>query len=111
MNFCPQCGGVLLLVKKGAPLLKCPKCKYQEPLRQQVAKQKINVHLGKSAEIAVIDKQAASLRQLPVVKMVCQTCEHNESETWIVEAADETIHSTITFFRCTNCGATRRESG
>jgi hypothetical protein len=28
-----------------------------------------------------------------------------------VEAADETIHSTITFFRCTKCGTTRRESG
>jgi DNA-directed RNA polymerase subunit M/transcription elongation factor TFIIS len=107
MNFCPQCGTLLQVVKKDAPLLRCPKCKYKKPLEQQETKQKINVNCGKSAEIAVIDKKAASLRQLPTVNVVCLTCGHAESETWNVEAADETIHSTITFFRCTNCGTTR----
>ncbi len=71
----------------------------------------MKVHLGKSVEIAVIDKNAASLRQLSTVKVVCLTCGHTESETWNVEAADENIHSTITFFRCTKCGTTRREAG
>jgi DNA-directed RNA polymerase subunit M/transcription elongation factor TFIIS len=111
MKFCPQCGGLLQVVKKGTPSLRCPKCKYQKPLEQEDTKQKVKVHCGKSIEIAVIDKKAASLRQLSTVNVVCQTCGHTESETWNVEAADETIHSTITFFRCTNCGATKRESG
>ena len=111
MNFCPQCGALLQIIKKGGPSLRCPKCKYQEHLKQEETKQKIKVHGGKSVEIAVIDKNATSLRQLSTVKVVCLTCGHTESETWNVEAADETIHSTITFFRCTKCGTTRREAG
>lgn len=111
MNFCPECGALLQVVKKGNTSLKCSKCKYQKILEQGEIIPKMNVHCGKSAEIAVIDKKAASLRQLPTVKIICQTCGHTESETWTIETANETIHSTITFFRCTNCGKTRRESG
>jgi DNA-directed RNA polymerase subunit M/transcription elongation factor TFIIS len=111
MNFCPQCGAMLQIVKKGEPSLRCPKCKYRQPLKNEQTKQKIILPSSKSPEIAVIDRKAASLRQLPIVKMVCLTCGHTESEIWNVEAADETIHSTITFFRCTKCGTTRRESG
>jgi DNA-directed RNA polymerase subunit M/transcription elongation factor TFIIS len=110
IDFCPLCGALLQAVKKGAPSLRCPKCKYQRPLKQEI-KQKIKVQRGKLVEIAVIDKNAASLRQQSTVKIVCLICGHNESETWNVEAADETIHSTITFFRCTKCGTTRREAG
>jgi DNA-directed RNA polymerase subunit M/transcription elongation factor TFIIS len=111
MNFCPQCGGLLQVVKKGVPSLKCPKCKFQKPLGREERKQKMSLHKIKSAEIAVIDKKVASLRQMPIVKVVCLSCGHTESETWNVESANETIHSTITFFRCTNCGTTRREAG
>ena len=110
MDFCPQCGACLQATKKTPPTLKCTKCNYQKPLQQET-KRKIIVGNAKTVEIAVIDKKAASLRQLPVIKMVCLKCGHTESETWTVEAADETIHATVTFFRCTNCGATRRESG
>jgi DNA-directed RNA polymerase subunit M/transcription elongation factor TFIIS len=111
MNFCPQCGALLEIVKKGAPSLRCPKCKFQKPLKQTEPNQKISINCRKSAEIVVIDKNTALLRPLPAVNIVCSTCGHNESETWNVETADEIIHSTITFFRCTNCGKTRREEG
>ena len=111
MNFCPQCGALLEVVKRGAPLLRCPKCKFQKPLTQVETNQKISVYCRKSIEIVVIDKNAALLRPLPTVNIVCSTCGHNESETWNVETADETIHCTITFFRCTNCGKTIREEG
>ena len=111
MKFCPECGALLQVVKK-AKMLKCSKCKFQETMEQEEIGKKTNViRCGKSAEIAVIDKKAASLRQLPTIKDVCQKCGHTESETWTVEAANETIHSSITFFRCTNCGHTRREAG
>jgi DNA-directed RNA polymerase subunit M/transcription elongation factor TFIIS len=110
MNFCPECGALLQVAKKGTAI-KCSKCKYQKPLTQGDIEQKKNIHLGKTIEIAVIDKKAASLRQQSVIKIVCQVCGHTESETWTVETANETIHSTITFFRCTKCGATRREAG
>ena len=111
MYFCPQCGALLQIVKKGDPLLRCTKCKYKKPLKHEETKQKINVHIRKTVEIAVIDKKIASLRQLPTINLVCLMCGNTESETWNVETADETIHSTITFFRCTNCGTTSRETG
>ena len=111
MNFCPICGALLQVVKKGDPSLRCSKCKYQKTIGQEESKQKINVQCRKSVEIAVIDKNAASLRQLPTVNLVCQTCGNTKSETWSVETANENIHSTITFFRCTKCGTTIRESG
>jgi DNA-directed RNA polymerase subunit M/transcription elongation factor TFIIS len=110
MNFCPKCGNLLQVTKKSTICLKCPKCKYQTELNQEKVKTN-NVPCYKSKEITVIDKKAASLRQLPTVKVICQACGHTESETWQVETANETIHSTITFFRCTKCGATRREAG
>jgi DNA-directed RNA polymerase subunit M/transcription elongation factor TFIIS len=112
MNFYPQCGALLQIAKKGTATLKCPKCKYQQLLKQEEVNKKVIIHHGKVAEIAVIDKnKEAMLRQLPTIHVVCQTCGNTESEIWNVEAADETIHSTITFFRCTNCGTTRREAG
>jgi DNA-directed RNA polymerase subunit M/transcription elongation factor TFIIS len=112
MNFCPQCGALLKIAKKGSPSLRCPKCKYQEPLEKERAIQKIWVKNGKAVEIVVVDKdKEATLRVLPTIHVVCEICGNTASETWTVEAADETIHSTVTFFRCTKCKTTRRESG
>jgi DNA-directed RNA polymerase subunit M/transcription elongation factor TFIIS len=102
MNFCPLCGGLLQVVKKGAPSLRCPKCKYNKPLKQEEGKQKIGVHSGKSAEIVVIDKKAASLRQMPMVRIVCLTCGHKSqtrrsiqqlpsSDVQIVEQQEERL--------------------
>ncbi|MCL5949997.1 MAG: hypothetical protein M1490_05915 [Candidatus Bathyarchaeota archaeon] len=109
INFCPKCGTLLQTVKKNGSSLRCPKCKFQTSLKETVLK--ANLRTGKSIEIAIVDKKAASLRQLPIIKTVCLTCGHNECETWNVETANETIHSTITFFRCTKCGTTTREAG
>ena len=112
MDFCPKCGSILQKAKKGSPTLRCPKCEYQKPIDQKETNKKLTLQLSKVAEIAVIDQnKEAQLRQLPTIHMVCETCGNTESETWNVEAADETIHSTITFFRCTKCKTTRRESG
>jgi len=112
MNFCPQCGALLQLLKKGTPSLRCPKCKYEKPLKQEETKQKINKQDGKIVEIAVVDENEESLlRLLPTVNVVCLTCGNTVSEVWNVEAGDETTHSTITFFRCTKCKTTRREAG
>lgn len=112
MNFCPECGALLKVSKKGKPTLKCTKCKYQQPLKQETVNKKPIAHQVKVAEIVVIDKdKGEKLRQHTTIHVVCQICGNTESETWNVEAADETIHSTITFFRCTNCKSTRRESG
>ena len=81
-------------------------------MEQKESIKKVSLQQGKIAEIAVVDQsQEAMLRLLPTIHIVCEKCGNTESETWNVEAADETIHSTITFFRCTKCKTTRRESG
>jgi DNA-directed RNA polymerase subunit M/transcription elongation factor TFIIS len=112
MDFCPKCGSMLQTTKKASSTLCCPKCKYQKPMDHKESNKKISLPLSKAAEITVIDQsKEALLRQLPTIHLVCEKCGNTESETWNVEAADETIHSTITFFRCTKCKTTRRESG
>ncbi len=112
MDFCPKCGSILRTAKKDFSIAICPKCRYQKPTELKATNQKINLRLCKGAEIAVIDQsKEAMLRQLSTIHMVCEKCGNTESETWTVEAADETIHSSITFFRCTKCKTTKRESG
>jgi DNA-directed RNA polymerase subunit M/transcription elongation factor TFIIS len=112
MDFCPKCGSILQTAKKGSSILRCPKCKYEKPMEHKESSKKISFQHGKEAEIAVIDQtEEAMLRQHPTIHLVCEKCGNTESETWNVEAADETIHSTITFFRCTKCKTTTRESG
>jgi DNA-directed RNA polymerase subunit M/transcription elongation factor TFIIS len=111
MNFCPQCGALLQLVRKTPPSLRCPKCKYQMPLKQEATKQKISTQNGKVVEIAIVDKRAAALRSLATINVVCLKCGNTVSEVWHVEAGNETTHSTVTFFRCTKCKTTTREAG
>jgi DNA-directed RNA polymerase subunit M/transcription elongation factor TFIIS len=111
-SFCPRCGSFLKVeAKKGHPLLSCLKCGYNKPIGQnQVPKQ--NIRLRHPSEIAVIDKkEEAALRTFPTVNVQCPVCGKNESETWTVAVGGETANSTVTFFRCTTCGHTRRETG
>ena len=112
MDFCPKCGSMLQTTKKDPSTLRCSKCKYQKAMDLKEPIKKISPQFGKVSEIAVIDQtKEAMLRQLTTIHLVCEKCGNTESETWTVGAADETIHSTITFFRCTKCKTTRRESG
>jgi DNA-directed RNA polymerase subunit M len=111
VNFCPECGTLLKIVNKGAPSLKCPKCRFKKMLNQNETP-KINIRHMRPHEIIVIGKkEEASLRPLPTVKVVCPTCGRDESETWSIAVGVETGPSTVTFFRCTKCGLTRRETG
>jgi len=112
VDFCPECGSILQTAKKDPFTLRCTKCKYQKLLEHKGSSKKVSLKLGKVAEIAVIDEsQEAMLRLLPTIHVVCEVWGNTESETWNVETANETIHSTVSFFRCTKCKTTRRESG
>ena len=112
MDFCPECGSILQTAKKDPFILRCTKCKFQKPIEHKEPNKKVSLKLGKVAEIAVIDEsQEAMLRLHPTIHVVCEVCGNTQSETWNVETANETIHSTVSFFRCTKCKTTRRESG
>ncbi len=112
MDFCPKCGSILQTVKKYPSTLKCPKCKFQKSIGHKEQNKKASLKIRKVPEIAVIDQaQEVMLRLLPTIHVVCEACGNSESETWNVETANENIHSTISFFRCTKCKTTRREYG
>ena len=112
MDFCPKCGSILQTAKKDPFTLKCPKCRYHKSIGHKEPIKKVSLKITKVPEIAVIDEsQEVMLRLLPTIHVVCEVCGNTESETWNVETANETIHSTISFFRCTKCKTTRRESG
>ena len=111
-NFCPRCGSFLKVVgRRGEPLFSCSKCGYSKPLGQnQVPKQ--NLRQGQHVEIAVVDKEKESaLRTFPTVAATCPACGNKVAETWTVAFGAETTPSSVTFFRCTKCGNTRRETG
>jgi len=112
MDFCPKCGSILQTAKKDHFTLKCPKCRYHKSIGHKEPIKKVSLKITKVPEIAVIDEsQEVMLRLLPTIHVVCEICGNTESETWNVETANENIHSTISFFRCTKCKTTRRESG
>jgi transcription factor S len=110
VDFCPKCGTLLKIANRGEPSFNCPKCRFKRLLKQNEAPKK-NVRFGHPSEIVVVGKnEEFSLRPLPTVRVFCPTCGNSESETWSVAVGAETS-STVTFFRCTKCGVTTRETG
>lgn len=106
MKFCPKCGTTLLPVKKTKSIvLSCAKCGYEtrkaEKTVQRLEREKEN--------IIVIGREESKIRTLPKTRAQCLKCGNNEAFYWLVQTrgADE---SSTQFFRCTNCGATWRET-
>ena len=111
VNFCPKCGILLKITIRKAPSFKCPKCQFKKLLRQNETP-KMNLRHFRSPEIVVIGKYEESLlRPIPTVKDFCPTCGKGKSETWSIAVGAESGPSMFTFFRCTKCGSTRRETG
>ena len=109
MKFCPKCGGLLDIVHQSRPALKCGKCGYTEKLQNNGVKEKRKLWVNRSLrEVAVLGTEETNLRTFPVVKSKCEKCGENESESWAIEVGSQGT-SSITFFRCTSCGHTRRE--
>ena len=110
MSFCPKCGAFLKLVHRSATSLRCEKCGFKAKLQQN----NVLNHKPKLAncpnEIAVIDKKESGLRTFPVVRIICPACGETESEIWTVAVGSEGTTASLTFFRCTACGHTRRET-
>jgi len=102
-DFCPTCGTRLVLSKDNK--FHCPKCGYESSVP---TKQKFTINHN-SSKIAVIDEASANLETLPTINVECEHCGKNRAETWIVAGGSEGI-SNITFYRCTSCGYTWRET-
>jgi DNA-directed RNA polymerase subunit M len=100
MEFCPKCGAILLLSKKGN---KCPRCSYYSKEKLKV---KTSEKIEDKKEIEVTKDKDSEVR--PIVQEVCGKCKNPEAYFWTVQtrAGDE---AETKFFKCTKCDHTWRE--
>jgi transcription factor S len=100
MEFCPKCGGLIMVSGAKAG---CSKCNYK-------AKGKVKIQssekVEKGIEIAVIDEKKAST--YPVVNIKCKKCKNDKCYFWTLQtrSSDE---SETKFYRCVKCDHTWRE--
>lgn len=106
MKFCPKCGTTLLPTKKEKKIvMTCPKCSYEtDKVEKSISKIR-----HEKEKIVVIGREEQKFRTLPKTNIECPKCGHFEAFYWLVQTrgADE---SSTQFFRCTQCGATWRET-
>lgn len=104
MEFCPNCGKVLLPKKD---ILCCQECGYEKNVSPD---EKQNYIIRED----VSDKQdiiitGDKINTLPTTKGLCYRCGNRELEWWMVQMhhSDE---AETRFYRCTKCGNTWRRS-
>ncbi len=104
MEFCPNCGSVLLTHRKSSSVvLTCKKCGYVKRPSQDI----VTHRQRRGKKSIVVDEQEKEV--LPKVSDVqCPQCGNKEAYWWSVQtrSADEPMTQ---FFRCTSCGYTWRE--
>jgi DNA-directed RNA polymerase subunit M len=102
VEFCPECGS-LLLPKEG--VLQC-RCGYTKKIGEE-EKEKYNLEEKpkEPREIPIIEEE---LQQMPTVKADCRECGNTVAYYWMLQTrgADEPATK---FFRCTKCKHTWRE--
>ena len=100
MEFCPNCGFVLIEKKKN---FGCPRCSY-------IAKGKIKIESSEQIQlkpkIGIIRDKETDV--FPVTNASCPKCDNGEAYFWTSQtrAGDE---AETKFFRCTKCRHTWRE--
>ena len=100
MQFCPNCG--LVLVKK-RKRFSCPKCGYVSKERVRIS---TSEKMGEKQIIAVLKEKDSTV--WPTVATLCRKCGNKLAYTWSAQmrAGDE---AETRFFRCTKCKHTWRE--
>ena len=102
MEFCPECGKMLLA--KEAKLY-CVKCGYEKKLNDDLKREYIvEEDVSDKQEMIVSD---ATVNTMPTTNGLCYRCHNRQLEWWMVQTrkADE---ATTIFYRCTKCGNTWR---
>jgi len=110
MEFCPSCGTRLICKPQSKVRFYCTKCGRKSEFSgiKFLKEKSMNTKLFDSG-IAVIDSQVQKLRTLPSVNASCPKCEGKKAETWSMAFGSED-NSQVTFFRCTSCRHTWRET-
>lgn len=95
MEFCPECGAILLPMNKK---LKC-KCGYEKSLSDEVKDQyEVKGETNPKAEVIVTDNKKVAL---PTTTITCYKCGGTKGYWWTVQtrSADE---APTNFIRCAN---------
>lgn len=104
MEFCPDCGGILLPKHNK---IKC-KCGYEKSLSKDDVKNQYEFKGEKNpqAEVIVTDNKNVAL---PTTTITCYKCGGTKGYWWTVQtrSADE---APTNFIRCAKCGNTWRSS-
>lgn len=102
MEFCPNCGS-LLMPKKGQ--LEC-RCGYTRSIGEK-EKEAYTLEERKKEprDILIVEEE---FQQMPVTKTECKKCGNTEAYYWMLQtrAGDEPATK---FYRCTRCKHTWRE--
>jgi DNA-directed RNA polymerase subunit M len=105
MKFCEKCGTLMRIAhRRGHAYWHCPRC----GARALLDKEKVVLsEIARGEKEIVVVREEEELKGLPVTKIRCPKCEHNEAYWWMIQmrAADEP--PTI-FYRCKKCGHTWR---
>ena len=100
MEFCPKCGGILLI--EGNKIPACAKCgsRYKGKLKIQSSEK-----LAATDRVAVVKE--SELNTYPVVEIKCPSCKHKEAYFWTMQtrSSDE---SETKFYKCVKCEHTWR---
>lgn len=100
MEFCPKCGGIILMEESKIPA--CAKCGYKHKGKLKLqASEKLEV----SERIAIVDESKLNTR--PVVDIKCPSCKNKEAYFWTMQtrSSDE---SETKFYKCKKCEHTWR---
>jgi DNA-directed RNA polymerase subunit M len=100
MEFCPKCGGILLVEGDKSP--SCAKCGY---------KHKGKIKLQSSEKLDIPERVAvvkeSELNTYPIVETKCPSCKNKEAYFWTMQtrSSDE---SETKFYKCLKCEHTWR---
>ena len=102
MEFCPNCGKVLIPKHN---ILHCYGCGFEKVISEENKKDYL-------IEEDVSDKQnilitGDKVNTMPTTKGLCYRCHNRELEWWMVQTRKSDEATTI-FYRCTKCGNTWR---
>ncbi len=100
MEFCPKCGGILLIEGDKSPA--CAKCGHRHKGKFKL---QVSEKLAKGERVAVIKEN--ELSTYPIVEMKCPECKNKEAFFWTLQtrSSDE---SETKFYKCVKCEHTWR---
>ncbi|MDR3063103.1 MAG: transcription factor S [Methanobrevibacter sp.] len=103
MDFCPDCGAMILPDKEGN--LKC-KCGYKNTISDEDKEQYAVSEKIDSNDSVIMRGEDIGI--LPTTNEVCPKCGNRKAEYWLLQtrSADE---APTRFFKCTECKHTWRD--